>query len=56
MEIIILLLGVLGWIISINGWFIIPAVVYKGFMILGLVWIIIKLILIIIGTIKIWRS
>lgn len=38
MGIILIILGALGWIININGWFAVPVLLYKGLIVGGIVW------------------
>lgn len=43
MAIVLIILGILGWIVDVNSWFIVPEIVYKGLIIGGAVWLVIAL-------------
>ena len=37
MSILLVIIGFIGWIVSVNGWFIIPTILWKGCLVVGLV-------------------
>ena len=43
MGILLIILGIIGWVVSVNGWFIVPVILYKGLIIGGIAWLLICL-------------
>ena len=53
MAIVLILLGILGWIIDANNLLVIPHVIYQGLIVAGVAGIIIQLLVTFAGFIKI---
>lgn len=45
MSILLIILGAIGWVVNINGWFIVPTILYKGLIICGLIGFIVAILI-----------
>ncbi len=37
MSILLVIIGIIGWIISVNGWFVVPTLLWKGCLLVGVI-------------------
>lgn len=56
MAIVLILLGILGWIVDVNNLLVIPSIIYYGLIVVGVAVIIIQLLITLAGFINIKKK